>query len=86
MPALALSAGACHKGGVGRLRDFDGINAFFGDREIDELQAAIDARRQARAQCPDGPEDGAGPGAPETDARPLEQGLTQGGPYSELRA
>lgn len=32
-----------------RLRDFASIADFFGDREIDELQAAIDARRKAKA-------------------------------------
>ncbi len=36
---------------MGRLRDFESINAFFSAREIDELQAAIDARREARARC-----------------------------------
>jgi uncharacterized protein YjbJ (UPF0337 family) len=34
---------------VGRLRDFASIVAFLSDREIDEMQAAIDERRQARA-------------------------------------
>ncbi len=47
--ALALSVSVCHKGCVRRLRDFASINAYFSEREIDELQAAIDARRQARA-------------------------------------
>ncbi len=42
--ALALSVGVCHKGYVRRLRDFASINAYFSEREIDELQAAIDAR------------------------------------------
>jgi hypothetical protein len=51
--ALALSAGVCHKRGVRRLRDFAGIVAMLSDREIDEMQAAIDARRQARAGRPD---------------------------------
>ncbi len=32
-----------------RLRDFAGIVAMLSDREIDEMQAAIDARREARA-------------------------------------
>lgn len=32
-----------------RLRDFASIAAFFSDREIDELQAGIDALREARA-------------------------------------
>ncbi len=41
--ALALSVGVCHKGCV-MLRDFASINAYFSEREIDELQAAIDAR------------------------------------------
>jgi len=31
------------------LRDFDSIADFFSEREVDELQAAIDARREARA-------------------------------------
>ncbi len=53
--ALALSVGVCHKGGVRRLRDFASIAHFFSDREIEELQAAIDARRQARAVRPDEP-------------------------------
>jgi hypothetical protein len=39
---------------VKRLRDFDSINAFFSDREIDDLQAAGDARREARALGPSG--------------------------------
>jgi hypothetical protein len=40
---------------VGRLRDFDSIVAYLSAREIDELQAAIDARRQAREVRPDEP-------------------------------
>jgi hypothetical protein len=40
---------------VRRLRDFDSIAHFFSDREIEELQAAIDARREARAIRPDVP-------------------------------
>ena len=32
-----------------RLRDFESIAAYFSDREIDDLQAVIDARREARA-------------------------------------
>ena len=48
--ALALSVGVCHKGGVRRLRDFASIAAVLSDQEIDELQAAIDERREeARA-------------------------------------
>ena len=47
--ALALSAGICHKRHMRRLRDFASIADFFSAREIDELQAAIDARREARA-------------------------------------
>jgi hypothetical protein len=38
---------------VRRLRNFAGIVAMLSDREIDEMQAAIDARRQARAGRPD---------------------------------
>ena len=61
-----------------RLRDFAAIRDFFGDREIDELQAAIDARRGARREAPAGRQDdpGAGaaaeepPSAPEMDAHP----------------
>ena len=47
---LAFWAGACHKGKgrVGRLSDFASINTFFSDREIDEMQAVIDAGREAR--------------------------------------
>ena len=48
--ALALSVGMCHKGGVKRLRDFESIAAFLSGREIDELQAAVDTRREARAR------------------------------------
>src|SRR3712207_9553389 len=50
--ALAFSAGTCHKGRVGRLRDFESIVAFLSEEEIDEMQAAVDARRQARAEDP----------------------------------
>ena len=53
--ALALHVGVCHKGSVRRLRDFESIARFFSDREIEELQAAIDARRQARTVRPDEP-------------------------------
>ena len=62
----------CDKGGVGRLRDFASINSFFSDREIDELQAAADARREARAPRPDDPEAEAGPSGPEADVHPPE--------------
>ena len=34
------------------MRDFDSINAFFSDREIEVLQAAIDTRREARLGGP----------------------------------
>jgi hypothetical protein len=37
---------------VRRLRDFESIAAFLSDQEIDELQATIDARREARAEDP----------------------------------
>jgi hypothetical protein len=37
-----------------RLRDFDSIAAFFSDREIDDLQAAVDSRREASALRPSG--------------------------------
>ena len=51
-------------------RDFAAIRAFFGDREIDELQAAADERREARALRPADPEVETAPGDPEADARP----------------
>ncbi len=41
------------------MRDFESIVAFLSDREIEEMQAAIDARREARA----------GPSRPERDGR-----------------
>ena len=56
--ALALLAGVCHKGGVRRLRDFEGIAAFLSEREIEEMQAAIDARREDRAARGDTSQDG----------------------------
>ncbi len=34
------------------MRDFARINAYFSDQEIDELQAAIDAGREARMAPP----------------------------------
>jgi hypothetical protein len=75
--ALALSAGVCHKGDVRRLREFKSIAAFFSNREIDKLQAAIDARREARAEGAatsqdDGPTQAAaaGSGTPEGGERP----------------
>jgi hypothetical protein len=40
-----------------RLRDFESIAAFFSDREIEELQAAVDARREARAARTERPDD-----------------------------
>ena len=36
-----------------RLRDFASIPYFLSDREIDELQVAIDKRREARARLGD---------------------------------
>ena len=36
-----------------RLRDFASIGDFLSDREIDELQVAIDKRREARARLGD---------------------------------
>ncbi|MDP8901670.1 MAG: hypothetical protein M3N33_11130 [Actinomycetota bacterium] len=55
-----------------RRRDFASITAFFSDREIDELQAAADARREARAGRGDPSQNGsptqagaAGTGTPE---------------------
>ena len=53
--ALALLAGTCHKGRVRRLRDFASIVAMLSDQEIDEMQVAIDARRETRAVSPDEP-------------------------------
>ena len=52
-PALARAAGVWQKGHVRRLRDFAGIVAMLGDREIDGMQAAIDGRREARARSAD---------------------------------
>ena len=37
------------------MRDFASVAAFLGDREIDELQASIDARRESRARRPGEP-------------------------------
>jgi hypothetical protein len=39
----------CNKRDMMRLRDFASIAAVLSDREIDELQGAIDERREARA-------------------------------------
>jgi uncharacterized protein YjbJ (UPF0337 family) len=68
-PVLAFPGAACHKGSVERLRDFDSINAHFSVREIDEMQAAIDARREARATQAR-PTGGAGCNSPGPTARP----------------
>jgi hypothetical protein len=57
---------------VRRLRDFGSVVADVSDREIDELQAAVDARREARLSCarrPDDLEVGACLGDSETDVR-----------------
>ena len=35
-----------------RLRDFAAIRYFLSEREIEELQAAADARREAREEAP----------------------------------
>ena len=73
--ALALPVGVCHKGGVKRLRDFEGIAAFFSEREIDEIQAAADARRAARLGRPwrgpatPAPDGASGPGTPKKGRR-----------------
>ena len=69
--ALALSAGTCDKGRVRRLRDFAGIAVFFSDREIDEIQATVDARREARAARPDDPPEA---GVSQPDPKPDEPG------------
>ena len=39
------------------MRDFENIAAFLSEREIDDLQVAIDARRAARAGRDDLPRD-----------------------------
>lgn len=44
---LASGVGVCNKGHV-RLRDFASIHAFLSDQGIDELQTAIDERREVR--------------------------------------
>jgi hypothetical protein len=54
---------------VRRLRDFASIAAFFSEREIEELQAAIDARREARMGRQGGPAKPAAPG--EAKDRPV---------------
>jgi hypothetical protein len=41
---------------VRRLRDFESVVAFLSEEEIDEMQAAIDGRREARAGPPEDPE------------------------------
>jgi len=46
---LATTVKACHKGCVRRLRDSESVVDFLSGKEIDEMQAAIDARREARA-------------------------------------
>ena len=56
--ALAFSAGACDKGRVGRLRDFESIVDFLSEEEIDEMQAAIDGRRETSREESEAPEDG----------------------------
>lgn len=55
-----------------RLRDFPSIVAYLSDREIDELEAAIDARRKARTR---GPRDNGAP-APHTEPRTSELGYS----------
>ena len=76
-PALAFPGAACHKGPVKTLRDFSSINDFFSDREIDELQAAIDARREAHAP---GPTVRPNVGAECNDPGPLARPTAQGNP------
>ena len=56
------------------LRDFDSIAALFSDREIDEIQAAADARREARAERDD-PSQNDGP----TQADATRPGTPEGG-------
>ncbi len=48
----------CHKGGVRRPRDFASIAAYLSGREIGELRATEDARREARAGRGDTSRDG----------------------------
>ena len=79
-PALAFPGAACHKGPVRRLRDFASINDFLSDREIDELQAAIDARRGAHV-----PEARLTVGAGCNDAGPPARPTAQGGDESGER-
>ena len=71
-------AGVCHKGGVKRLRDFESIAAYFSEREIDELQAAIDARREARAARDDPARDGRRPGRVVAAGRAPRKGTRAG--------
>jgi hypothetical protein len=59
---------------VRRPKDFGSGAAFFGDREIDELQAAADAHREARSGRGDPPQDG-GP----TQADATGPGIHEGG-------
>ncbi len=54
---------------MGRLRDFASIVAFLSDREIDEMQAAIDARRKARAEESEFIETNEGPAKPAPSLR-----------------
>ena len=49
--------GVCHKGRVRRLRDFESIVAFLSEEEIDEMQAAIDGRRETSREESEVPED-----------------------------
>jgi hypothetical protein len=59
-----------------RLRDFASIVAVFSDREIDKLQAAIDARREARARRRSDDDPHAAPMRPTEPAVPNNPGST----------
>lgn len=58
-----------------RLRDFESIVAMLSEQEIDEMQAVIDARHEARAERDDPSQNGgpnqadAAPGTPEEGGR-----------------
>jgi hypothetical protein len=51
---------------VRRLKDFASIVALLGDREIDDLQTAIDERLEVRTRRPDAPASEADPSVSET--------------------
>ena len=55
------------------MRDFESIAAFLSEREIEEMQAAIDARRKARAG-----KDGRRPGRASAAGRAPRKGKRAG--------